>query len=214
MSEPTYVTDTRASYNAIAADYAAMFRTEFDENVLGRALLTAFAEHVTRAGGGPVLELGSGPGQVTAYLRRLGLDAAGVELSTGMLAIARAEHPGTPFEEGQLAAVDRPDGSLAGLVAWYSIIHTPPQHHPALFAEFHRVLAPGGYLLLGFQTGEESRRITEVAGKTIALEFHRLDPQRVTADLEGAGLHVFATLRRDAERGEKTPQAHLLARKQ
>ncbi|MFD4664838.1 MULTISPECIES: class I SAM-dependent methyltransferase [Streptomyces] len=43
--------------------------------------------------------------------------------------------------------LDLADGSLGGIIAWYSIVHTPPELLPVVFAEFHRVLAPGGHLL-------------------------------------------------------------------
>jgi hypothetical protein len=52
-------------------------------------------------------------------------------------------------------ALDLADGVLGGIVAWYSIIHTPPQRLPVTFAEFGRVLSPGGHLLLAFQAGDE-----------------------------------------------------------
>lgn len=35
---------------------------------------------------------------------------------------------------------------------------------PRAFAEFHRVLAPGGYVQLGFQVGDEPLRMTEAWG--------------------------------------------------
>jgi SAM-dependent methyltransferase len=70
----------------------------------------------------------------------------------------RAVLPARPdlrFDEGSLTAVDAADGALGGIVAWYSIIHMPPEELPVVFAEFRRVLAPGGHLLLAFQVGDE-----------------------------------------------------------
>jgi ubiquinone/menaquinone biosynthesis C-methylase UbiE len=72
-----------------------------------------------------------------------------------MLAVARRQHPELRFAEGSLLALDLPDGSQAGVVAWCSVIHLPPARLPAAFAEFHRVLAPGGYLQLAFHIGDQ-----------------------------------------------------------
>lgn len=59
-----------------------------------------------------------------------------------------------------MLALDLPDGVLA----WYSTIHVPDERLPEAFAEFHRVLAPSGYLLLAFQAGEGSEHATEALG--------------------------------------------------
>ncbi len=47
------------------------------------------------------------------------------------------------FDRGTMATLELADGALPGIVAWYSIIHTPPELLPVVFAEFHRTpLAP------------------------------------------------------------------------
>ena len=209
MTEPSYLTDTRHGYNAMALDYAAHFDGVHDHQHLGRAMLTAFAEH-TRDGG-PVLDVGSGPGWVTWYLDSLGLKVSGVDLSTSMVQLARETYPGLRFDEGSMLALDQPDASLGGLVAWYSIIHIGPEDLPAVFTEFHRVLAPGGHLLLAFQAGDYVRHFDEGFGHTLSLDFRRLQPERVTTQLEEAGFTVKAQLVRAPEGEETDPQAYLLA---
>jgi SAM-dependent methyltransferase len=46
------------------------------------------------------------------------------------------------------------DGVLGGLVAFYSIIHVRRQELGPLLAEFRRVLAPGGRLLMSAHEGD------------------------------------------------------------
>ncbi|GIH12256.1 class I SAM-dependent DNA methyltransferase [Rugosimonospora africana] len=213
MSEPNYLTETRAGYDAVAVEYAERLRDALDRQPLTRALLTAFAELVRAAGGGPVADLGCGPGHVTAYLRDLGLTAAGVDLSPSMVEVARRAYPGLRFDEGSMSALDRADGELGGIVAWYSIIHTPPERLPALFAEFHRVLAPGGHVLLAFQAGDERLRVERAYGQAVSLDAYRLPPDRVADLLSQAGLVMVARLVREPDETEKVPQAHLLARR-
>jgi SAM-dependent methyltransferase len=102
-------------------------------------------------------------------------------------------------------------------VAWYSTIHVPDNRLPEAFAEFRRVLAPGGYALLGFQVGHESLHVTQAMGRPISLELHQRQPERVADLLEQAGLNVRARLLREPdEEGdfpERTQQAFVLARK-
>lgn len=209
--DDTFLHTTRAGYDAVAADYVEHFRTAFEGMKLGRAMLGAFAEYVRP--GLPVADVGCGAGEVTAHLTALGVDAFGIDLSPGMLAIARREHPELRFEQGTMTALDVADGALGGLVAWYSLIHVPPERVPGVLAEFHRVLAPGAPLLLAFQQGEGVLHLNEALGHEVSLDFHRWTVHRLGKLLEVADLPVRAHLLRDPEPDERTPQAYVLSLK-
>ncbi|MEW2080748.1 class I SAM-dependent methyltransferase [Streptomyces sp. NPDC005283] len=150
---------------------------------------------------------------MTAHLNSLGLNTFGVDLSPAMVALAREAYPGLRFDEGSMTALDLTDGALGGIVAWYSIIHTPSERLPVVFAEFHRVLAPGGHLLLAFQVGDEPLHLARPFGHPVSLDFRRLSPDRVAELLQQAGLVVDARMLREPGRDEKVQQAHLMARK-
>ncbi|HVQ89736.1 MAG TPA: class I SAM-dependent methyltransferase [Mycobacteriales bacterium] len=213
MAEASFLTATRVAYDLVADSYAELLRVELGRRPVDRALLAAFAELVQGGAGGAVLDVGCGPGRVTAHLQSLGLSASGLDLSPGMIAAARREHPGLRFDEGSMLALDHGSGALGGVVAWYSIIHIPPELHPAVFAEFHRVLAPGGWLLLAFQVGDERRHISQGYGHEVALDAYRLPPDRIAGLLGQAGFSLHAQLLREPNADEKVQQAFLLAHK-
>ncbi len=212
MTEPVFLTDARAFYDTIADEYAERFKAELEGAVLARAMLDAFAELV--GPGGRVLEAGSGPGRVTAYLHARGLDIGGVDLSPRMVELARAAHPHVRYEVGSMTALEAADGSLAGLVAFYSLIHIPGERLPDVLAGFRRALAPGGVLLLGFQVGDEPRRHERTApdGSPVSLAFRRLRPARMAELLAAAGFDVEATMERAAQGDEPSPHAYVIAR--
>jgi SAM-dependent methyltransferase len=213
VSEPDFERTTRTAYDTIADAYAENARDGLATRAMDRALLSVFAELVTAAGTGRVADVGCGPGHVTAYLHGLGVAAFGVDVSPRMLAQARLAYPDLRFDEGSMTALDVPDGSLAGVVAFYSVIHVPPDRHPDVFAEFHRTLAPGGHVLVVFQIGDRPERRTEAFGHVIALDYHLLPPDRVAEQLRGAGLELRARLVREPDEDEAVPRAYLLARR-
>ena len=217
VTDPQHLAATRAGYDLIAEQYTQKFRTELDDAPLDRALLAGFAEMVRRDHPDPrVLEVGSGPGGIAAHLHRLGLTIAGIDLSPVMVEIARREHTGISFEIGEMGALEVADGSLAGVVAWYSLIHVPAARRLRVIGEFHRVLRPGGYALLAFQVGDETLHFDEAFGHRLSLDFHRLQPDAIIALLEEAGLELTARLVRAPEpntAATKVPQSFLIARK-
>jgi hypothetical protein len=121
------------------------------------------------------------------------------------------------FEVGSMLALDLPDGALGGVLAWYSIIHIPHDRLPEVSAEFCRVLAPGGYVQLAFQAGDEPLHLSEALGHSVSLDFYRRQPDQVAGLLGQAGLVVRARLLRepddDGDFPERTRQAFHLARK-
>lgn len=218
--EPEYLTATRAAYDSVAADYTMLLADALDTNPFDRAVLALYAELVrgaTPSDAARVVEIGCGPGRITAYLAGLGLDMLGIDLSPAMIEQARRCHPDLDFQVGQMTALDLPPGEAAGLVAWYSLIHIPPDEHPAVLTGFRRVLAPGGHLLLAFHAGDERRHITHAYGHSgLAYDAYRLPPERLEQQAIHAGFRPVARLTREPIStpigSEKTPQAYLLLR--
>jgi SAM-dependent methyltransferase len=170
-------------------------RDLLDETPHERAALALFADQVRAVGGGPVADVGCGPGRITAHLRALGVDAFGIDLSPAMVEVARRDHPGVRFEVGSMTDLDAfvDDAALAGLLAWYSLIHVPDEEIGAILDRFRRAVRPGGPLLLAFHAGDESvLRTKGFDGSPVHVHVHRRQPDRVAAWLDEAGFTVEA----------------------
>lgn len=212
MDADAWLADTRTSYDTVAAGYADQLRDALAGYPYLRGALAAFADMVRAAGGGPVADVGCGPGHVTAHLHELGVDAFGVDLSPGMIEVARREHPGLRFEVGSMTDLDLPDASVAGLLGWWSLVHVPDHAIGGILGHFHRVLRPGGLLVLGFHAGDGSRLKTEgYGGHPMRVHVHRRPPARVRAWLCDAGFAVEAETLLDPDDG--SPGAILFARR-
>jgi SAM-dependent methyltransferase len=145
------VEQVRDAYASVADVYIGLFGSSRqvhadDLDLIGRHLSIR---------SGAVLDVGCGPGHLTGYLRSLGVDAAGIDLVPEFIAHAKATHPTGTYRLGSMKSLDVESGSLAGILAWYSLIHLPPPDLGGVLAEFRRVLAPAGKLVVGFFDGDE-----------------------------------------------------------
>ncbi|MCQ1994015.1 class I SAM-dependent methyltransferase [Arthrobacter sp. zg-Y1171] len=207
--------DARA-YNLVSQAYAELIPTagrEGDpEDEQDLAMVRRFAGSLPS--GAAVLDAGCGAGRMITYLDTLApLAIEGCDISAGMVRQARKAHPHRRFEVTAMSSLPYGDGSFQGVLAWYSIIHTPSAGLPAVFAEFRRILRPGGRLLLGFQAGTGSRRITTAYGHAVELTGYLHDIPETAALLEGEDFQVDEHLLRSPTAAERYAQGFISAGK-
>jgi SAM-dependent methyltransferase len=214
MVEHDALSATREAYDAAAPVYAQLFSGELRDRPLDRAILSAFADVVSANGDGQVADLGCGPGHITAYLDELGLAAFGVDASPAMIELARYAYPGLRFDVGSMTAVNVADGVLGGVLSRWSVIHTPPRELPVILAEFHRVLAPGGHLLIGFSASDDPSHPAQAFDHAVARAY-RWSPDHLAAMLRKSGLAEVARMMRQPQPADRRQfqEIHLLARK-
>src|SRR5262249_23359489 len=70
---------------------------------------------------------------------------------------------------------------------FYAVVHLAPAELRRALAEMHRVLQPGGRLLLAFHVGVGSIHVEEFLGRSVALDFVLFTPQDVAGELVRAG---------------------------
>ncbi len=208
-SPSSYLRATADAYDAMAVVYADFARDSLGALPLDRAMLAAFADLVRTRSTGPVAELGCGPGYLTAHLRGLGLDAFGIDLSPVMIGLAREAYPDLRFEVGSMDALDLADGELAGIVSWYSVIHTPPKELPPYFTEFRRALPPGGVLLFAFfEAGDGPVEAFDHKVTTA----YRWPIDELAGLARDAGFVEIGRMLREPLEGERFRRGHLLMR--
>ncbi|MET3805978.1 SAM-dependent methyltransferase [Nakamurella sp. UYEF19] len=211
MDGESWLVEARESYDTVAASYTDLVRSAVADQPLVRASL-AFFVGLVRGSIGPVVDMGCGPGHFTAHLQDQGLDAFGIDLSPAMITIARREHPGLRFEVGSMTDPDLPDSSVAGVLAFYSVIHVPDEAIPGVLRHFHRILRPDGVALLGFHVGDEHRIKTEGYGghrMNLPLDLRPMD--RMTGWLRDAGFGIEAQILLEPD--AKVPGGIVVARR-
>ena len=191
----------RDAYGRWADEYADLFASTEAMHELDRKLVSGWAGGVT----GRIIDAGCGPGQWTDFLSGQGCDVEGVDLVPRFVDIARSRFPGVSYRVGELTDLGVPDGSVAGILSWYSIIHTDPDDVPRILGEFARCLGDGGSLLLGMVEGA---RVEPFAHTVTTAYFWSIE--EMSQRLADAGFQVQAT---DRRADGKRPHAAIVARR-
>ncbi len=142
--------DVRDAYGALAHEYIELLGSTAavhadDLELISRRLSIR---------PGLVLDVGCGPGHLTEHLRSLGVDAVGIDQVGTFIEHARATYRSVHFELASLEHLPVPDRSVAGVLAWYSLIHFPPEELHDVLVELRRAMATGSTLVAGFFDGE------------------------------------------------------------
>jgi SAM-dependent methyltransferase len=175
----------------VAAKYEDRFLDELRDKPRDRELLEAWAVAVED----PVFDVGCGPGQIGAFIRQRGRRVVGLDLSEQMARRARWRLDAALSADMRALPLDR--ASAGGVLAFYALIHLRRVELGAALTEFHRVLRPGGRVLLSAHQGQgELHRDTflEEAAPFTAT-FFELD--ELVGAVRRAGLEVTQALRRE-----------------
>ena len=205
----------RHAYDTVAEDYATHIPDTRTEAPLDLAMVDAFIAFVGTGDGAPVLDAGCGAGRMSRYLADRSLSVQGVDLSPGMVSMARRDHPDLGFSVASLTALPFPDDYFAGVLLWYSTIHTPFDGQRGIYEEVARILRPGGYVLVGFQSGEGTEDVAPAYrkfGHDIELHRHLATADQVASLMGNADLAEVSRLVRRRQAHERNDQSILLGR--
>jgi SAM-dependent methyltransferase len=210
----TSSSEVSASYDRVADEYARRIHAELAHKPFDRELLDGFASRVK--GRGPVADLGCGPGMVAAYLAAQGVTSVfGLDISPNMIVHATQLYPGVDFRVGDYSTLEAPDGSWAGITAFYSLIHQPRGEVQAVLREFQRVLAPGGLLLFSYHVGKEVRHASEWWGTAVDIDFVFFETSEMLTYVWNAGFDSELDVEREPypDIELQTRRGYILARK-
>ena len=220
VPEPVHGSDPatdelRKAHDVLAAFYVERLAGALEASPRDRSVLDLFAALVTQAGlGTEVADVGCGTGRLEPYLASVGLRPHGVDLSPEMVRVARRDHRSFDFEVADLRHLPYADGSLPGVVCWYSLMYLPPEERPAALAELARVVRPGGHLVTAWKLGDDSpRRGGLTTGLGIAFDVWWLSATLMEEALTSAGFAAVYWAGRPATDEEDAPSGYLVVRR-
>jgi ubiquinone/menaquinone biosynthesis C-methylase UbiE len=205
--------EVKKQYDMLAKEYAEAFAGEHGKKPKDREMLRRFSLEVGK--GRPVWDLGCGPGQTAKYLKDLGVEISGMDLSEKMLEQAGTRCPGIPFRKGNLLDLEFENDSVAGVVSFYAIVHFTKEQVETAFREVLRVLRPGGLFLLAYHVGEGTIHVEEFLGKKTDLDFIFFPTDFITGCLKKTGFAGIEVIEREPYPGVEYPsrRAYVFAAK-
>ncbi|MBN2402896.1 MAG: class I SAM-dependent methyltransferase [Spirochaetes bacterium] len=200
-------------YDAIAKEYAEKFCDEHENKPMDREILLRFSQEIGNRR--PVWDFGCGPGQTSKYLQNLGVQISGLDLSEKILEQARAKHPGIIFRKGNILELDFQDNSIAGIVAFYAIVHFAEEQVREAFREIFRVLQPGGIFLFTYHIGGQTIHIDEFLGKKADIDFMFFTSDFMSVCLKDIGFEKIEIIERESypEIEYQSRRAYVFAKK-
>jgi ubiquinone/menaquinone biosynthesis C-methylase UbiE len=182
-------------YDTVAKEYAETFSGEHEKKPKDQEILHRFSQEVGDRR--PVWDFGCGPGQTTKYLKDLGIEIYGLDLSEKIIEQARTIHPEINFQKGNILELGFENDSIAGVVAFYAIVHFTKEQVGIAFLEAFRVLQPGGIFLFTYHIGEETIHLDEFLGKKVDIEFMFFTNDFIFSCLKDSGFEKIEIIERE-----------------
>ena len=187
---------TRRAYNLAAETYHELFQNEMNEKAYDRELLDSFAGRLPAAA--LVCDAGCGPSaHIGRYLADKGLSVVGVDISDRCIEMARALNPRMRFKREDIIDMSFAADTFDGIVSYYSVIDTPKRSVGRVFREFHRILKPGGLLLVAVKAGSDEGYVHELLGIKTDVYFSLFNEEEVKGYFHRAGFVVGFLERRN-----------------
>lgn len=180
---------TRQAYNVAAGRYHDLFGNELEEKEYDRRLLDAFSGLFEP--GAVLCDAGCGPSaHIGKYLCDKGLNVTGVDISDRCIELASVNAPGIRFVREDILRMSFPGENFDGIISFYSIIHTPKTNVCDIFAEFNRILKPGGYLLVVVKQGSEEGMKSGFLGTEAGIYFTLFTEAEIKQYFEETGFAI------------------------
>jgi SAM-dependent methyltransferase len=176
--------EVRRAWDEVAATYAARRDPGGSDAALIDDLLAGLPPDPD------VLDVGCGDGART--LANLPAGSVGLDVSRRGLDLAGETVPEARLVHGELSALPFGADRFDGITAYHAVFHVERERHPAVYAEFARVLRPGGTLLMTLPGGRfETVRRGWMGGRMF---FSAPGRDRTLAQLREAGFTEIETV--------------------
>ena len=176
-------------------DIAKEYVNEFFEDTSDNKYIDIFLNSLN---GKKILDVGCGNGKDCKYILEKGFNINGIDLSIGMLNIAKEKVPNCNFEIMDITEITYPDDSYDGIISNCSLFHIPVEELPKTLKSFKRVLKPDGKLLLILQEGNGEKMVEEPYRPGIYIYIKYFSKNEIQKLLQEYGFEIDYLLKKES----------------
>ncbi len=178
------------AYDLLAQKYHDLFKDELSQKEYDRKLIDQFALYFSPDS--IIYDAGCGPsGHIGKYLFDKGLNVTGIDISEKCINLAKKYNRDMAFKRMDMMNLQINDRSIDGIIAFYSIIHTPKDSIDKIFQEFKRVLKPGGKILLAVKEGKGEGLENNILDSDLSIHFSYFSKNEVEAYFGAVGFKII-----------------------
>jgi SAM-dependent methyltransferase len=177
-------------YDALAEAYA----DHYESGNPDQPFLNEFLSHLRS--GARLLDVGCGTGSGTKYFFDHGMRVEGIDLSGGMIDVARRAYPHLRFTRKDVRNSNYQTGHLDAIWAGYSLFHMGRRDFRSVLKNIRKALLPNGIFGLIMQEGKGEVQLPEPLCPGKSLLVHLYSTKELTTILGSEGFNVIAQKRR------------------
>ena len=204
--------DIIVAYSKIAERYANTFFHELDNKPLDRKLYELFASRVPE--NGKCIEVGCGPGEISAFLNGIGVNITGIDKSMEMIEQAKRCNRKIKFIQEDVFKLSFESNCIDGLVAPYLIVNFSDNEIKRSFQEMNRVMKSNSPLLIVFHVGKNKKlKIMNFFEKSNKIVFILHKPEKIKKMLKDALFSIEEVIIKEPYENEITKRGFIFAKK-
>lgn len=195
MQEQDPVLITKKVYDDIAKEYAETYYNWPDIE----SYTSIFFKYLR---GNKILDVGCGSGRDAKYFVNKNYEYVGLDISEGMIKIAKEKNPNANFVLGDMRKLPFENNSFDGIWSMSSLLHIPKTEIVNVLKEFNRVLNKDGIFYCSLQKGTfEGFRENDSYDKQSRYFSYFLEDE-IKDYLEKAGFQILELFNKELKSGK------------
>ena len=134
-----------------------------------------------------MLDIGCGPGNYTLYMKKRGFDVTGIDISEGMLSLARKKHKGPRYIMMDYEKLKFKKNSFDATTAFFSIIHSKKSKLPLILRKIRAIIEDKGYFFVSTAKGRSEKMRIEPLHRNLQYFTSRYSKKELFGHLKSAG---------------------------
>ncbi len=126
----------------------------------------------------------------------MGWDVCGIDLSEGMINIAKHKNPDIEFIKGDMLDLELKEESLGGAILYYSIVHFTLEEVEKVFKKLWEILEDNWVVFMAFHVGDKVLHMDSLFDEKVEIDYMFFDTDKIVNILNKNKYRVIEAITR------------------